>query len=62
MPDSNVDPEGYSADESRPEPAVADGVATTEAYETEEGMVFYDAQNPLSWIQAEETVDVEEMA
>lgn len=29
---------------------------TTEAYECEDGVVFYDAENPLAWLQADETV------
>ena len=26
--------------------------ATIESYETEDGVVFYDAQNPLAWLKA----------
>jgi hypothetical protein len=44
------------------EPAVADAVETTESYETEEGVVFYDAENPLAWMQAENVLDLEEVA
>ncbi|MFB6169534.1 MAG: hypothetical protein ABEJ06_00150 [Haloarculaceae archaeon] len=29
---------------------------TTEAYRDEDGVVFYDAENPLAWIQAAKTV------
>lgn len=45
----------------RPEPAVGDEL-TTEWYETEDGFVLYDADNPLAWIQASEMVHLEEMA
>lgn len=62
MPDSDADVDGNRADDERPEPDVADGVASTEAYEAEEGVVFYDADNPLAWIQAEEAVDLDGMA
>lgn len=30
----------------------ADPAASIEAYETEEGVVLYDAQNPLAWLQS----------
>jgi hypothetical protein len=39
-----------------------DAVETTESYETEEGVVFYDAENPLAWIKTETVFDLEEMA
>lgn len=44
--------EADSPDESRPEPVVPDAVETTEAYETDDGVVLYDAENPLAWVQA----------
>lgn len=61
MPDPDTKAEQDSADE-RPEPVVADAVETTESYETEEGVVFYDAENPLAWLQAETVVDLDEAA
>lgn len=61
MPDPDTKAEQDSAEE-RPEPVVADAVETTESYETEEGVVFYDAENPLAWIQAEDVVDLDEVA
>ena len=61
MPDPDTKAEQDSADE-RPEPVVADAVETTESYETEEGVVFYDAENPLAWMQAETVVDLDEVA
>lgn len=51
--------ERNSAEESR-EPAVPDAVETTEAYETDEGIVLYDAENPLAWIQSSNAVSIEE--
>jgi hypothetical protein len=47
-----------SAEESRPEPAVPDAVETTESYEVEDGVVLYDAQNPLAWVQATDVVSL----
>lgn len=35
---------------------------TVEAYETDEGIVFYDAAAPAAWLQAAETLDLEKMA
>lgn len=38
-----------------------DAVAAVGAYEEDEEIVFYDTENPLAWIQADETVRLEEM-
>ncbi|WP_442928640.1 DUF7331 family protein [Natronomonas sp.] len=63
MPDPDTTSEQDSAGAAeRPEPVVAEAVETTEAYETEEGVVFYDAENPLAWMQAEDVVNLEEAA
>lgn len=40
---------------SRPEEAT-DGVETIETYDTDNGVVFYDSENPLAWLQASMTV------
>lgn len=61
MPDPDTKTEQDSAEE-RPEPVIVDAVETTESYETDEGVVFYDAENPLAWIQAEDVVDLDEVA
>ncbi|WP_254822715.1 MULTISPECIES: DUF7331 family protein [Haloglomus] len=55
-PDADVDAE-WDSPESE-----ADAVATTEAYETDSGVVLYDAENPLAWIQADNACQVQEMA
>ena len=47
-----------SAEESRQEPAVPDAVETTESYEVEDGVVLYDAENPLAWVQATDAVSL----
>ena len=57
MPDNDVEPEPDSAER---EPELAEAVTSTASYETDEGVVFYDVDPPLAWIQAEETVAIAE--
>lgn len=38
------------------------GTATIESYETEDGVVFYDAENPLAWVETSQTLTLEELA
>ncbi len=33
-------------------PEAADARETVESYDTEDGVVFYDADNPLAWLKA----------
>jgi hypothetical protein len=47
------DGESRSADED-------ESVARVEAYDDEDGVVLYDAENPLAWIQATRTVRVQD--
>ncbi|WP_276270876.1 DUF7331 family protein [Haloarcula litorea] len=54
--------ESDRADDLRSEPALPDAVQTTETYETDEGTVFYDAQNPLAWVQTDTTMSLDEVA
>jgi hypothetical protein len=61
VPDPDATAEQDSVDE-RPAPVVTDAVETTESYQTEEGVVFYDAENPLAWMQAAEVIDLDEAA
>jgi hypothetical protein len=56
------------ADEQQsPAPATADatgeqdGVETVESYETDEGVVFYDAENPLAWVEASAALPLSEL-
>ncbi|PSQ28118.1 hypothetical protein BRD03_04500 [Halobacteriales archaeon QS_9_68_17] len=53
MSDHASAPGEHSAD--LPEP---DGIDSVEAYETEEGVVFYDAENPLAWLRSVERLTV----
>ncbi|WP_171814649.1 DUF7331 family protein [Halopiger xanaduensis] len=48
-------------DEREPssEPA---GTETIEAYETDDGVVFYDAENPLAWVETSRTLALDEVA
>ncbi|QLG47351.1 DUF7331 family protein [Natrinema halophilum] len=39
-----------------------EGTATIESYETEDGVVFYDAQNPLAWMETSRTLPLEDLA
>ena len=57
-------PDGQSdrANELRSDPALPEAVQTTETYETEEGTVFYDAQNPLAWVQSTDAVPITDAA
>ncbi|AGB32579.1 hypothetical protein C488_12973 [Natrinema pellirubrum DSM 15624] len=38
------------------------GTATIESYETEDGVVFYDAENPLAWVETSRTLTLSELA
>ncbi|GGN85411.1 MULTISPECIES: DUF7331 family protein [Haloarcula] len=60
----HASPDGQSdrADDIRSEPALPDAVQTTETYETDEGTVFYDAQQPLAWIQTDTTLELQDAA
>jgi hypothetical protein len=51
-----------SADASRPEPADSDGISTVESYEVDDGVVLYDAENPLAWVEATTAVRLDELA
>jgi len=50
----HVDPEEVT---SAPGPA---GTETVEAYETDDGVVLYDAENPLAWVEATESLTLRE--
>lgn len=39
-----------------------EGVATVESYEVEGGVVFYDAENPLAWVEATTALHLREQA
>ncbi len=39
-----------------------DGTRTIESYETEDGVVFYDAENPLAWVETSQTLVLDDLA
>ncbi|WP_049941652.1 DUF7331 family protein [Haloterrigena turkmenica] len=39
-----------------------EGTATIESYEIEDGVVFYDAENPLAWVETSRTLTLSELA
>lgn len=41
-------------------PETDESEAAIESYETEDGVVFYDAQNPLAWLKAGKPVTLNE--
>ncbi len=43
-------------------PVPEEPTSSIEAYETEDGVVFYDAENPLGWLKASSTVTLEKHA
>ena len=53
-----VDREG----DVRSEPALPAAVESTETYQTDDGTVFYDAENPLAWLQTADPVVLHEVA
>jgi hypothetical protein len=44
------------------EPGLPAAVQSTETYQTDEGTVFYDAQNPAAWLQAADPVRLADRA
>ena len=36
------------------------GVATVESYEVDDGVVLFDAENPLAWVETTEAIPVTE--
>jgi len=61
MPDTDAPVDSDRADEQN-RPTVSDAVRSTESYETEEGVVFYDVENPLAWLQTDRVVDLDSAA
>lgn len=48
-----------SSDE-RMEPTTEAGFETVESYEVDEGVVLYDAENPLAWVRTDAPVPLDE--
>ena len=43
-------------------PYDSSGLDTIESYETDEGVVFYDAENPLAWVETSRPLSLDEVA
>lgn len=56
---NDATPEKWDSADRQEPPA---GESTVEAYEIDGGVVFYDAENPLAWVEATTTVRLREHA
>jgi len=54
-------PDLVDCETGRVEPSQRDGIACTEAYEHDDVVVLYDADNPLAWVEADTAVRVDRM-
>jgi len=52
----------YADESGRADAAEPTGVATVESYEVDGGVVFYDAENPLAWVETTQAVTLSELA
>ncbi|QLH80101.1 DUF7331 family protein [Halosimplex pelagicum] len=43
-------------------PADTEGVAATDAYEVDGGVVLFDTENPLAWVEADDALALGRMA
>jgi len=61
-----IDVSQHPADESDrtalPPADAAAGTETIESYETDDGVVFYDAENPLAWVETSQTMRLADLA
>ncbi len=44
------------------ETAGAEAIRSVESYEADDGVVFYDSDNPLAWLQSDDVVDLDDAA
>ena len=51
-----------SSADVRVAPVDTDGVASTDAYEVEDGVVLFDVENPLAWVEAGDALALGQMA
>lgn len=61
MTDANTETSGESERDSLGPPET-DAARSTESYETSDGVVFYDSENPMAWVQADNAIDLDEAA
>ncbi len=62
MSDRRDDQWWDSADTTQQSLQAPDGVDNVETYRVDDGVVFYDAQNPLAWMQTTRAVTLREQA
>lgn len=55
---TRVNDDGTTEESARCQRAVAP--ANIESYETDEGVVFYDAENPLAWVETTHPILLED--
>lgn len=48
------------SDEGHSDPGQSQAVEATETYRTDDGTVFYDAENPLAWLQIDDPLSLRE--
>lgn len=60
MIEVSIDVTDDTADRSEPR-SDPEGTATIESYETEDGVVLYDAENPLAWVETSRAVSLSEL-
>lgn len=57
--DSGEDSRGVEV--VRATPADSEGVSATDAYEVDDGVVLFDIDNPLAWVEADDAVSLSRM-
>lgn len=57
---TRVNDDGTTDD--REVPDEIDRTRSIESYEIEDGVVFYDAENPLAWVETSRTLYLEDLA
>ncbi|ELY61582.1 DUF7331 family protein [Natronolimnohabitans innermongolicus] len=61
MIEVSIDAADDATDRSEPR-SEREGTETIESYETDDGVVFYDAENPLAWVETSRTLTLTELA
>lgn len=59
MPEPDTTADGAR---QRAETAGTETIRSIESYEADDGIVFYDSDNPLAWLQSDDVVDLDDAA
>lgn len=51
---------GAASSDERMEPTAEAGFETVESYDVEDGVVLYDAENPLAWVRTDAPIRLDE--